>query len=418
MDLKKGWQAKVDEEGRLILSPDLVSRYGLRPGMQILVDEKVNGLHLHQPVTHLAKVYIEPTNACNLECRTCIRNIWDEPIGRMNSKTFDRIIEGLESFSPKPTVFFGGFGEPLFHPGIVDMVARVKALDATVELITNGTLLTQEMSNRLIESGLDMLWVSLDGATPESYADVRLGAALPDVLSNLKRFRDLRMEAQLLKPEIGIVFVAMKRNIHDLPSLLQIGSRLDVARFLVTNVLPYTEELRKEILYSRALMDMIYQPPLLVPHVKLPKIDVDQIAWKSLYEALCSEGQSVSVGDSILGEESDLCPFIKSGATAISWEGNLSPCLPLMHTYFSFLDERRRASRRHVVGNIVERSLHDLWNTPEYMALRTRVQDFSFSHCVFCAGCELSWANEEDCRGNTFPTCGGCLWAQGVIQCP
>ena len=418
MDLKKGWQAKVDEEGRLILSPDLVSRYGLRPGMQILIDEKVNGLHLHQPLTHLAKVYIEPTNACNLECRTCIRNIWDEPIGRMNSKTFDRIIEGLESFSPKPTVFFGGFGEPLFHPGIVDMVARVKALDATVELITNGTLLTQEMSNRLIESGLDMLWVSLDGATPESYADVRLGAALPEVLSNLKRFRDLRMEAQLLKPEIGIVFVAMKRNIHDLPSLLQIGSRLDVARFLVTNVLPYTEELRKEILYSRALMDMIYQPPLLVPHVKLPKIDVDQIAWKSLYEALCSEGQSVSVGDSILGEESDLCPFIKSGATAISWEGNLSPCLPLMHTYFSFLDERRRASRRHVVGNIVERSLYDLWNTPEYIALRTRVQAFSFSHCVFCSGCELSWANEEDCRGNTFPTCGGCLWAQGVIQCP
>jgi len=297
-------------------------------------------------------------------------------------------------------------------------VARVKALDATVELITNGTLLTQEMSNRLIESGLDMLWVSLDGATPESYADVRLGAALPEVLSNLKRFRDLRMEAQLLKPEIGIVFVAMKRNIHDLPSLLQIGSRLDVARFLVTNVLPYTEELRKEILYSRALMDMIYQPPLLVPHVKLPKIDVDQIAWKSLYEALCSEGQSVSIGDSILGEESDLCPFIKSGATAISWEGNLSPCLPLMHTYFSFLDERRRASRRHVVGNIVERSLYDLWNTPEYIALRTRVQAFSFSHCVFCAGCELSWANEEDCRGNTFPTCGGCLWAQGVVQCP
>jgi MoaA/NifB/PqqE/SkfB family radical SAM enzyme len=418
MDFKKGWQAKVDEEGRLILSPDIVSRFGLKPGVEIRIDEEVNGLCLHRPVTHLAKVYIEPTNACNLECRTCIRNIWDEPVGQMSSKTFDRIIEGLKAFSPKPTAFFGGFGEPLFHPGIVDMVARVKALGAPVELITNGTLLTQEMSGRLIEAGLDMLWVSLDGATPESYADVRLGAALPEVLANLKRFRDLRMEAQLLKPEIGIVFVAMKRNIHDLPSLLQIGSRLDATRFLVTNVLPYTEELREEILYSRALMDMIYQPPLQVPHVKLPKIDVDQIARKSLYNALRSEGLSVSVGDSILGEESDRCPFITSGATAISWEGNLSPCLPLMHSYFSFLDDRRRASRRHVIGNVVERSLRDFWNMPEYMALRERVQAFTFSHCVFCAGCELSLANEEDCRGNTFPTCGGCLWAQGVIQCP
>ena len=68
------------------------------------------------------------------------------------------------------------------------MVAKVKALGATVELITNGTLLTQEMSGRLIEAGLDVLWVSLDGATPESYADVRLGAALPEVLANLGNF--------------------------------------------------------------------------------------------------------------------------------------------------------------------------------------------------------------------------------------
>jgi hypothetical protein len=30
----------------------------------------------------------------------------------------------------------------------------------------------------------------------------------------------------------------------------------------------------------------------------------------------------------------------------------------------------------------------------------------------------MSEANEEDCFGNGFPTCGGCLWAQGVLQCP
>jgi MoaA/NifB/PqqE/SkfB family radical SAM enzyme len=418
MDFKKECRAKVDEEGRLILSPEFVTQYGLRPGVEVQIEDGAYGLRIKRPVTCLAKVYVEPTNACNLECRTCIRNIWDEPIGQMDGKTFDHIIEGLKVFSAKPTVFFGGFGEPLFHEGIVDMVARVKAFGAPVELITNGTLLTQKMSKDLIEAGLDVLWVSLDGATPESYADVRQGAALPEVLANLKRFRDIRMEAQLLKPEIGIVFVAMKRNINDLPSLLRTGNRLDASRFLVTNVLPYNDELREEILYSRALMDIIYQPPLQIPHVKLPKMDVDRIAKKSLYAVLRDEGLGVSVGDSILGEESDRCPFIKSGSTTISWEGNLSPCLPLMHSFFSFLDDRRRASRRHVIGNVAEMSLHDLWNGPEYVAFRERVQAFSFSHCVFCAGCDLSLANEEDCRGNTFPTCGGCLWAQGVIQCP
>jgi len=418
MSLRPEAAAHVDDQGHLVLPPELASRYGLKPGAEVRIEERGSGLYVKPPLTHLRKVYVEPTNECNLKCRTCIRNIWDEPLGHMNWATFARIIEGLQTFSPVPTVFFGGFGEPLSHPQIVEMVTQTKALGASVELITNGTLLTEDLSRRLIEARLDVLWVSIDGTTPSSYADVRLGAALPEVLANVKTFRDTRMEAWLQTPEIGFVFVAMKRNINDLPSLLQIGSQLDVSRFLVTNVLPYNEELRDEILYSKALMDILYQPPLKVPHVKLPKIDAERVARARVHEALRREGQSVSIGESILGEASDRCPFIENGATAVSWEGNVSPCLPLLHSFVSYLDDRRRVSRHNTVGNILDRSLKDLWNSRDYLALRNRVQDFSFSHCVFCSGCELSWANEEDCRGNTFPTCGGCLWAQGVIQCP
>jgi MoaA/NifB/PqqE/SkfB family radical SAM enzyme len=169
--------ANVDNEGRLVLPPGVVSRYGLKPDARVYIDEKSNTFRLRQPVTHLAKVYVEPTNICNLECRTCIRNVWDDPLGQMCSTVFDSILEGLRGFSLSPTVVFGGFGEPLAHPDIVRMVARMKTLDAKVELITNGTLLTKEMSRKLIIAGLDMLWISLDGATPESYADVRIGAA-------------------------------------------------------------------------------------------------------------------------------------------------------------------------------------------------------------------------------------------------
>jgi hypothetical protein len=73
---------------------------------------------------------------------------------------------------------------------------------------------------------------------------------------------------------------------------------------------------------------------------------------------------------------------------------------------------------REPVGNVIERDLNVLWNAPEYITFRERVQKFDFSYCIFCGGCNLIETNEEDCFGNTFPTCGGCLWAQGVIQCP
>jgi hypothetical protein len=46
------------------------------------------------------------------------------------------------------------------------------------------------------------------------------------------------------------------------------------------------------------------------------------------------------------------------------------------------------------------------------------VQGFAFAPCTFCGGCEMLDGNEEDCLGNEFPACGGCLWAQGLIQCP
>ncbi len=418
MKLKPELRAYVDDEGRLVLPSDVMSRHGLKPGAGLFFDEKINGLSLHNPATHLSKVYVEVTNRCNLGCRICMRNVWDEPLGQMNSQTFSRIVEGLKLFSPPPAVFFGGLGEPLSHPDIVEMVARAKTLNCPVELITNGTMLTPTMSQRLIEAKLDVLWVSIDGATPESYADVRLGAALPEVLSNVSNFRDARTEAQLLTPEIGFAFVAMRRNIADLASVLRLGYKRDVTHFLITNVLPYTSELRDEALYTHAIMDIFYQPPLKLPHVKLPKIDVNEIMNERLCRSLRQNCQTVSIGGAILGEASDRCPFIESGSTAINWEGNLSPCLPLLHTHSYYLDERKRSSRRYVVGNILKKSLKELWDEPQYLVFRNRVQQFSFSHCLFCAGCDFALANEEDCYGNTHPTCGGCLWAQGVIQCP
>ena len=86
--------------------------------------------------------------------------------------------------------------------------------------------------------------------------------------------------------------------------------------------------------------------------------------------------------------------------------------------YLGFLNIDEHHVTRWAIGNIQEKSLISMWNNPEHLAFRQRVQDFSFTPCVTCGGCDLSETNEEDCYGNEFPTCGGCLWAQGVIRCP
>jgi len=421
--------AQVEEDGRIVLSPELASRYGVKPDVRIHLQEGPDGLYICRPA-RLTKLYIEPTNQCNLNCSTCMRNVWNEPMGKMSDTTFAHIIQGLSDFSPPPTIFFGGFGEPLYHPGIVSMVAQVKALSAPVELITNATLLTPDLSRELVRVGLDRLWVSIDGATPESYADIRLGAALPQVLENLACFREVLYAETHTRDTIssskavrwlpfprgtrlGIVFVAMKRNINDLAEVINIGKRLGADRFMVTNLLPYSREMVDEALYFRGLSNNDHRD------LSLPRMDAYENNFASIYRAIQNVyGPWAGINSE---RERNRCPFIANGAGAVSWDGGLSPCLPLLHnhtTYHTHCSYNERFSRQWVIGKLAEQSLLDLWNTPEHIEFRERVQAFSFPPCTKCGFCGMYLKNEEDCYGNAFPTCGGCMWAQGVIQCP
>jgi hypothetical protein len=65
-----------------------------------------------------------------------------------------------------------------------------------------------------------------------------------------------------------------------------------------------------------------------------------------------------------------------------------------------------------------EGDLFEIWNSKAYADFREKVKAFDYSPCHVCGGCSMLESNEEDCYGNAFPACGGCLWAQGVIQCP
>jgi MoaA/NifB/PqqE/SkfB family radical SAM enzyme len=404
----------VGQRGELIVPRAIASRYGLTPGSKVFVEEGRDNLLLHRPVTRLARVYIEPTNRCNLECRTCLRNVWDEPAGSMSEATFSRIVEGLKGFPGPPEVSFGGFGEPLSHPDIVAMVRRVKESGARVELITNGVQLDEERARELIESGLDFLWVSLDGASPDSYADVRLGAALPQILANLRQLRVLKYRLGSRTPHLGVAFVAMKRNLAELPKVAELAARLGAKELMVTNVYPYSAELKEEILYRKSMWNWAngHAPP-----AALPRMDEAEETVRAVGGLMLQSGCLQAPGMQLV-RPADTCPFVERGSTSIRWDGQVSPCLPLLHAHSSYLGDTLRRNQAWSAGSVRERDLAAIWMDPSYLALRERLREFDFSPCTTCNSCEMAESNREDCFGNVPPACGGCLWAQGFIQCP
>jgi MoaA/NifB/PqqE/SkfB family radical SAM enzyme len=90
----------------------------------------------------------------------------------------------------------------------------------------------------------------------------------------------------------------------------------------------------------------------------------------------------------------------------------------LLHTYKTYLYGNERAVHSYSFGDIDDDTLWKIWNSNQYRKFRKKLRAFEFSPCYVCGGCNLLEENKEDCYGNTFPVCGGCLWAQGVIQCP
>ncbi len=231
-----------------------------------------------------------------------------------------------------PTIFFGGYGEPLIHPRIVDWVKRFKVLGARVELFPTVLLLTEERSLQFIRAGLDVLWVSLDGSSPESYVDIRLGSSLPVVIDNLKKLRYIRHKATDIDnalPNLGIAFVAMKKNIQELPEVLQLGIQLGATRFSISNVLPHTPDLNDQILYKRSMQNMVGRKNTSYPLVNLSRMDWND-ATKDALAYVYGRKFRLELAGYEINRAIDTCRLLNRG---VCLSAGMEAFLPAYHYY-------------------------------------------------------------------------------------
>ena len=128
-------------------------------------------------------LYLFHTNLCNFKCSYCAHSLGQEGMKReygfvpelMPMEVFERTVEQMKAF-PRQFKFvsFTGQGEPLTNKRLPELVARMRearVAEAT-EVITNGALLTREMSSALIGAGLDRIKISIQGVSSKAYHDV------------------------------------------------------------------------------------------------------------------------------------------------------------------------------------------------------------------------------------------------------
>jgi len=182
-----------------------------------------------------AHLQVEITSACNLRCTMCLvryRPPVNKLAGAMRPELFRRLVDEV----PVRRLTLQGLGEPLLSPHLSEMIAAAVGRDVRVGFNSNGTLLTRRRARELVQSGLDWLHVSLDGATPAVYESIREGASFDRVVGNLAGLARAKRELASATPWIRVVFVAMRDNVAELPELARLLARIGVDELRVQNL--------------------------------------------------------------------------------------------------------------------------------------------------------------------------------------
>ncbi|MBN2200545.1 radical SAM protein [bacterium] len=137
------------------------------------------------------RLWIEPTNRCNLECVMCPnREQAEGELGFMEQGLFRRVID--QAAGSVHDVNLHHRGEPTLHPELEEMIRYADGKGVKVKLHTNGTALTEQRSEALLRSGLRLISFSFDGYDAETYESVRVGARFEATLEKILRFLELK----------------------------------------------------------------------------------------------------------------------------------------------------------------------------------------------------------------------------------
>jgi MoaA/NifB/PqqE/SkfB family radical SAM enzyme len=112
---------------------------------------------------HPLLAHIIPVRRCNLACEYC--NEYDDLSKPVPTETMFQRVDKLAALGTAVITISGG--EPLLHPELDEIIARIRKRGMIAGMITNGYLLVTERIQRLNRAGLEWLQISIDNVTPD-----------------------------------------------------------------------------------------------------------------------------------------------------------------------------------------------------------------------------------------------------------
>ncbi len=278
-------------------------------------------------------IMIENTNCCNSQCVMCPREKLTRKQGFMDFGLFEKIIREVSTMKRKPVVHLHGYGEPLLDNLLPERICLAKSCGIKhTYIVTNASLLSPDMSQRIISAGLDKMKISFYGTDKQSYNATMKRLDFDVTLQNIIDFLRIRKEMKQNNPQLIVQYLPHETN-H-----------------------AATEDFRAQ---WSSLLD---------------KNLGDSLNTASLHNYGGGRAYNIA-GSKILST----C-FYPWTAMSVHWDGSVVTCC------MDYNGEQ-------VVGNLNTQTVSEVWNGAALSSVRKRFGNLDYNGFAACMGCD--WVNRR-----------------------
>jgi len=307
------------------------------------------------------KLDIENVSRCNFSCTMCIVSDWPKQ-QRARDMTVDEFRRLIAEQYGLVEIKLQGVGEPtMAGDALFEMIEIARERRIWVRTTTNASLLhLKNNCEKLIDTGVCEVQISIDGADAETYSTIRKGGDFDRVVANCKQFND---HARRRGREIGKMWVVVqKENLHQLTDLVSLAAKLGF----------------QQLVFSLELSDWGDDGW----RDRLAECNADRELNLGELHSLVEQGAELGVGVAFwrvrekyrTDDTAMLCPW-PFERSYISSEGRVAPCC-----YVGNPDTFEIGA-----GTLGDGGFSEIWNGADY-------RNFRHSHLTgnppeFCRGC-------------------------------
>ena len=309
-------------------------------------------------------IQIECTTKCNLRCTFCELSYWSEEPADLE---FDNVQTMVAHLPKLKRIDLTGIGEALVNKNFFEIVKFLKSRGIYITLNDNFMLMTEKTARRVVELGIDQIFLSLDGGSPETYEPIRRGAKFDVVIANVKRLMAIKKEMHSHLPEVKINTVVCETNYHELPRIVELAHEIGIGMVQFVNIVTFedTDDMGTE--------------------------DVRGAVRQKFEEAIARAEElgvlvKVELFDKLPVQQCDF-PWTRNFVT---YDGHVHPCC------YTTQSGDRTAQNGRSLGNLVSNRYADIWQGEKYVAFREKMAQGVLPYQ--CAQCP-KYAGRPDLEG-------------------